>query len=48
MNGQVLIDLARTLVGSGRGLLAIDESTTTCNSGATPRTRAGIAQHPYL
>jgi fructose-bisphosphate aldolase class I len=31
MNGQALVDIARTLVGTGRGLLAIDESTTTCN-----------------
>jgi fructose-bisphosphate aldolase class I len=31
MNGQALIDIARTLVNSGRGLLAIDESTTTCD-----------------
>jgi fructose-bisphosphate aldolase class I len=31
MNDQALIDIARTLVGTGRGLLAIDESTTTCD-----------------
>jgi fructose-bisphosphate aldolase class I len=31
MNGQALIGIAKTLVGTGRGLLAIDESTTTCD-----------------
>jgi fructose-bisphosphate aldolase class I len=31
MNSQSLIDIARTLVNSDRGLLAIDESTTTCD-----------------
>jgi fructose-bisphosphate aldolase class I len=31
MDSQALVDIARTLVGTGRGLLAIDESTSTCN-----------------
>jgi hypothetical protein len=31
MNSQPLIDIARALVGTGRGLLAIDESTATCD-----------------
>jgi fructose-bisphosphate aldolase class I len=31
MSSQSLVDIARTLVGTGRGLLAIDESTTTCD-----------------
>jgi fructose-bisphosphate aldolase class I len=31
MNGQRLIDTARTLVAGGKGLLAMDESTGTCN-----------------
>jgi fructose-bisphosphate aldolase class I len=31
MNGQSLISIAKTLVGTGRGLLAIDESTATCD-----------------
>jgi fructose-bisphosphate aldolase class I len=31
MNGQTLVDIARTLVQTGKGLLAIDESTTTCD-----------------
>jgi hypothetical protein len=31
MNSQALIDIARTLVGYGRRLLANDESTTTGN-----------------
>jgi hypothetical protein len=30
MNGQALMDIARTLVHTGKGLLAIDESTPTC------------------
>jgi fructose-bisphosphate aldolase class I len=31
MNAQELIDTAKTLVADGKGLLAIDESTPTCN-----------------
>ena len=31
MNSEALVGIARTLVGTGRGLLAIDESNTTCN-----------------
>ena len=31
MSSQSLVDIARNLVGTGRGLLAIDESTTTCD-----------------
>jgi len=31
MHSQSLVDIARTLVGTGKGLLAIDESTTTCD-----------------
>jgi fructose-bisphosphate aldolase class I len=31
MNREALIDIARTLVGTGKGLLAIDESITTCD-----------------
>jgi fructose-bisphosphate aldolase class I len=31
MNGQALVDSARTLISTGRGLLAIDASTTTCD-----------------
>jgi fructose-bisphosphate aldolase class I len=41
MNGQRLIDTARTMVASGRGLLALDESPDTCNQRFA---RAGIAQ----
>ena len=31
MNTQVLIETAKALLGAGRGLLAMDESTPTCN-----------------
>jgi fructose-bisphosphate aldolase class I len=31
MNSQLLIDIARSLVGTGKGLLAIDESNATCD-----------------
>jgi fructose-bisphosphate aldolase class I len=31
MNTQVLIDTARALVADDKGLLAIDESTPTCD-----------------
>ena len=31
MNSQQLIDIARSLVGTGKGLLAIDESNATCD-----------------
>lgn len=31
MNAQALIDIARALVADDKGLLAMDESTTTCN-----------------
>ena len=31
MSSQPLIDIARTLVGTGKGLLAIDESNATCD-----------------
>jgi len=31
MNSQQLIDIARSLVGTGKGLLAIDESNSTCD-----------------
>jgi fructose-bisphosphate aldolase class I len=31
MNMQLLIDTARSLVGGGKGLLAMDESNSTCN-----------------
>ena len=31
MNAQTLIDTARHMIGSGKGLLAMDESTGTCN-----------------
>ena len=31
MNGQMLMDTATALVASGKGLLAMDESTGTCN-----------------
>jgi fructose-bisphosphate aldolase class I len=31
VNAQGLIDIARQLVGTGKGLLAMDESTPTCN-----------------
>ncbi len=31
MNGSVLIDTARQPVGTGKGLLAMDESNPTCN-----------------
>ncbi len=31
MNAQKLIDVAKTLVANGKGLLAMDESTPTCN-----------------
>lgn len=31
MNSQPLIDIARSLVGTGKGLLAIDESNSTCD-----------------
>ena len=31
MNGQALIDTARALVADDKGLLAMDESTPTCN-----------------
>src|SRR5208282_1240135 len=31
VNAQKLIDTARTLVAGGKGLLAMDESTGTCN-----------------
>ena len=31
MNTQALLDTARTLVAGDKGLLAMDESTPTCN-----------------
>jgi fructose-bisphosphate aldolase class I len=44
MNGQRLVDIARTLVASGKGLLAMDESNGTCNkrfaSAGIPQTEA--------
>jgi fructose-bisphosphate aldolase, class I len=41
MNGQELIDTARALVAGDRGLLAMDESTPTCNERFA---RVGIPQ----
>jgi fructose-bisphosphate aldolase, class I len=41
MNGPALIDIAKTLVAGDRGLLAMDESTPTCNKRFA---KLGIAQ----
>jgi fructose-bisphosphate aldolase, class I len=32
MSGQAIVDIARTLVADGKGLIAIDESNATCNA----------------
>ena len=53
MNSQALIDIATTLVGTGRGLRAIDASTATCDkrfeSSASPkRWLRGAAQQALL
>ena len=45
MNPQPLIDTARALVAGDRGLLAMDESTATCDKRFAP---LGIAQTPEM
>jgi fructose-bisphosphate aldolase class I len=40
MKAQALIDTARTLVASHKGLLAMDESNPTCNEPASARLNA--------
>ena len=45
MNPQPLIDTARALVAGDRGLLAMDESTATCNKRFAP---LGIAETPEM
>jgi len=45
MNSQALVDIARTLVGTGRGLLAIDESTTTCTERRFKDNSAAMERH---
>jgi fructose-bisphosphate aldolase class I len=40
MKAQALIDTARTLVASDKGLLAMDESNPTCNELASARLNA--------